>query len=263
MKVGIVIPAYNEERRIEKTLKEYLAYFDKIERVKKIKYKLLVSVNATTDNTLNIVKKYVKKNKNLNYINLVEGGKGNAVIQGFKYFIKEKYDLIGFVDADLATKPEQFNELIKSINGYDGIIADRYIKGSIVNPKPTIARKTASRIFNMAIRSILLLPYRDTQCGAKLFKRAALEKVIPNLSLSQWAFDVDLIYSLRKLNFTVKELPTVWSDMQYSKINFMKSGPMMLLGVIRLRLINSPFKVFSRVYDLSVLLANKLTKELI
>ena len=93
------------------------------------------------------------------------------------------------------------------------------------------------------------MPYRDTQCGAKLFKRAAIAKALPELNMTKWAFDLDLIYSLRRKGYKIREAQTIWRDREYSKINFMKSGPMMALAVFRLRLLNSPFKDFIRIYD--------------
>ena len=249
LKVAIVMPAYNEERRIGPTLDSYSEYFNRLVSNKVADYELLVVINNTKDRTEEIVKGKMKKNSRLRYLNFVKGGKGYAVIEGFKHFIKNKEKLIGFVDADMATSPEAFFELVRNIDNYDGIIASRYIEGATVKPKPTIQRFISSRIFNALIRAILFLPYRDTQCGAKVFKREAIVKVISKLSMSKWAFDVELIYTLRKFGFSVKEYPTKWADKQYSTINFMTSGPWMALGVIRLRLLNSPLKRFIRVYD--------------
>jgi len=248
MNISIVIPAYNEEKRIAKTLEAYSNYFNKISK-KSLNYEILVVINATTDKTESIVKKLKKKNKRIKYLNLKEGGKGFALIEGFKDALKRSNDLIGFVDADLATGPEAFYDLIKKINNYDGIIASRYIKGSIVQPKPTIQRIISSRIFNFLVRSLFLFSYKDTQCGAKLFKREAISKTISAIGITKWAFDVDLLYNLRKKGFVVKEIPTKWSDKEYSKINFLKAGPFMALGVIRLRILNSPFKKFIKIYD--------------
>ena len=248
-KASIIIPAYNEEKRIGKTLEAYLEYFDNLKKNKEIEYEILVVINNTTDKTEEIVKNFIKKNKNLSYLNLIKGGKGYATIEGFKDALKKDNDLIGFVDADMSTLPEDFFYLIKNIGSYDGTIASRYIKGSVIKPKPTIARLIAKRMFNTLIRSILFLPFRDTQCGAKIFKRQALQKAIPYLRLSQWAFDVDLLYTMKKNKFRIKEVKTNWTDREYSKINFWRAGPWMALGVIRLRILNSPFKSLIRIYD--------------
>lgn len=254
MKIAIIIPAYNEEKRIGQTLKEYASFF-------KDRANLLVVINNTTDKTEDIVKKYKKVYSNISYLNFKQGGKGFAIMEGFKEALKSNYELIGFVDADLATSPEAYNDLIKNINRNDGIIASRYLKNSIVNPKQSWQRIVVSRIYNILIRAILLLPYRDTQCGAKLFKRKAIEKVISELTMSKWAFDIDLIYAMAKRHMSIKEFPTIWGDKNYSKINFMKSGPWMALAVIRLRLINSPFRFIITTYDKIMKIIYKITKK--
>jgi glycosyltransferase involved in cell wall biosynthesis len=248
MKICIIIPAHNEERRISSTLDSYSKYFKS--KIKQgINYNFLVVINASKDNTLNIVKSKKKIDNKIDFLDLKRGGKGYAVLEGFKNSVEKDYDFIGFVDADGATTPEAFYDLIKNIRNNDAIIASRYIKGAIVEPKPKLARIIVSRIFNAFIRSLLLLPYKDTQCGAKLFRSEVIKNVIPKLTFSKWAFDVDLIYNIRKLGYNIFEFPTKWSDKEYSKINFMKSGPWMALAIVRLRLINSPLRFIVSTYD--------------
>ena len=248
-KVSIIIPAYNEEKRIAETLEENLRFFRKIKAQHILDFEIIVVVNGSSDRTIDIVKYCASKNKEVKYMNLSKGAKGYAVMEGFKRVLKGNSEFIGFKDADMSTKPKEFYGLIKKIGNYDGTIASRYMKGSIIEPKPTLARVIAKNLFNYFIRTILLLPYRDTQCGAKVFKRKALEQVIPMVTFSLWAFDVDLLYSLRKKGFKIKEIPTIWSDEEYSTINFWSSGPMMALAIIRLRILNSPFKSLISLYD--------------
>lgn len=249
MKIGIVIPAYNEEKRIARTLRAYSKYFETLRKKEGLDYEFLIVINGTTDNTPKIVSEFAKKNKRIKFLNLKQGGKGFAVRTGFTNLIKRKFDLIGFVDADLATTPVAYNDLISNISNYDGIIASRYLPESKVSPKPTFARRIVSRVFNILIRVVLFLPYQDTQCGAKLFKREAISSVMSNLSMSNWAFDVDILFNLQRKGYKIKEYPTTWSDQKYSKINFMQAGPFMALSIIRLGLINSPFKFIMRWYD--------------
>ncbi|MBU0760234.1 MAG: glycosyltransferase [Nanoarchaeota archaeon] len=248
-KIAILIPAYNEEKRIGRTLDAYSVYFENLRENNVLDYEILVVINNTTDRTEEIVKNAIMENGRIAYLNLKPGGKGFAVIEGFKDALKRENDLIGFVDADLATRPEDFYDLIRRIGGAGGAIASRYVPGARVQPKQSWQRVFVSRAFNFFIRSFLFLPYRDTQCGAKLFKRKAIEKSVGRLTMSQWAFDVDLIYSVRKSGFSVREVATRWSDREYSKINFWKAGPLMVLGVIRLRLLNSSLRDFIRIYD--------------
>lgn len=246
----LVIPAHNEEKRIGKTLEEYCKFFRNKKKQKAIKnFEIVVVINNTQDKTEEVVKKMQKRYKQLRYLNFKIGGKGFAVIEGFKYALKKNFDLIGFVDGDLATPAVAYYELIEKIDNYDGAIASRYIKGSIINPKPTWQRYIASRVFNFLIRSLLMMPYRDTQCGAKIFKKEALKKNIEYFRISKWAFDVDVLYQLRRKGHRIKEVPTIWSDQKYSKINLGKCGLEMFLAIVRLRLLNSPFKEFIRIYE--------------
>ena len=85
---------------------------------------------------------------------------------------------------------------------------------------------------------------------AQRFKKEVIKKITPELEITQWAFDIDLIYKVKKNRFKLKEHPTIWADEKYSKINFMKAGPKMAFAIIRLRLINSKFHFIVRAYDL-------------
>jgi len=146
--LSIVIPAYNEEKRIGETLKSYSDYFDKLSKKEKFRYEILVVINNTKDNTEGVVKSYKKKNKNIRYLNFKQGGKGFAVIEGFKDALTRKNDLIGFVDADLATPPNAFYGLVKHLGSYDGIIASRWHPKSLIKTKQTLLRKITSNGFN-------------------------------------------------------------------------------------------------------------------
>lgn len=249
LKIAIIIPAYNEERRIGKTLEAYGGFFSRMADAKIADCKIIVVINNTTDNTEQIVKAMARKHKNISYIDMLSGGKGRAVIEGFKIALQKDFDLIGFVDADMATSPEEFFKLVESGRNSDGAIADRYLPGSEIHPAPSIKRLIAKRSFNFLIRSLLLMPFGDTQCGAKVFKKKALATVIERLSMSQWAFDAELLYHLHTHGFRILPVPTKWYDREYSTLNFWRAGPWMALGVIRLRILNSPLKKFIRIYD--------------
>lgn len=246
-KVSIIMPAYNEEERIGKTLESYSNYFNLISKNGLSDYEIIVVINGTTDNTENVVKKHEKVNKKIKHLTYKRGGKGFAIIEGFKYALEKNRGMIGFVDADMATPPEEFYKLIKYIEKNNGVIASRGLRESQV--KTSFSRKLTNRGFNLVVRLLLFLPFSDTQCGAKLFDYDATKFIVSNMSFTQWAFDIEMLYLLINNNFKVKEIPTKWVDKEGSKINLTKVPIKMFLSVVRLRLTYSPLKFIVRLYD--------------
>ena len=239
--LSIIIPAYNEEKRIEKTVESYVNHF------KNYDYELIIIPNGCKDNTEKITKRLSNKHKQIKYKTIKEAiGKGGALKEGFKI---AKGDLIGFVDADNSTKPEDFEDLIRNIGKYDCIIASRYIKGAVVKPKQSITRIIASRVFNFLVRFLFNIKIYDTQCGAKLFKKEVIKNVLPKLDITKWAFDVDLLLKIKKSDYKIKEFSTKWEDSLGSTLKMKKAIPEMLLSLIRLRLINSRFRFIIVIYD--------------
>jgi len=248
-RVAIVIPAHNEQERIGETLRSYGGYFERLRKEKKLDYEILAVINASKDRTIDIVKSESAKNRHIKYIDLVKGGKGYAVIEGFKQELKEGFEIIGFVDADMATPPEAFYDLVKNIKGFGGAIAGRWMEGSIIKTPHTPFRKIMSWGFISLVKAVLFLNYHDTQCGAKMFSSEALKKVIPNLGLTQWAFDIEVLFWMKKYGFRVIEIPTIWEDKKGSKLHPLKVPFQMFTSVIRLRLLHSPLNFIVKGYD--------------
>jgi glycosyltransferase involved in cell wall biosynthesis len=246
-KLSVVIPAYNEEQRIGNTLENYLDFYKRLKEEKKIKdFEIIVVLNGCRDNTLGVVKKY--KCKELIILNFKRAGKGFAITEGFKDALKRDSDLIGFVDADMATLPEAFHDLFLNIYDDDGIIANRWHKDSIIIPKRSFVRQLFSSGFNLGVRTLFLFPHRDTQCGAKLFKKELIQKINPKLGSSEWSFDVDLLFYARREKAKIKSIPTTWIDKKGSHINKLRTPVTMALSAVRLRLVHSPFKFVVRIY---------------
>ncbi|MEK6908510.1 MAG: glycosyltransferase [Nanoarchaeota archaeon] len=248
-KIGIVIPAYNEEKRIQRKLEEYSPYFLKKSKVEKNQYSILVVINNTKDKTEEIVKNFIKKPNNVAYISLKKGGKGYAVTEGFKYFISKKFDMAGFVDSDLATSPDAFYDLVNNIDGYSGIIGNRWSIESKIDKKQNIIRRFASRIYNFMVRIMFFMKYNDTQCGAKLFKVNELKKIVNKIFITQWAFDINILYLCKLNGLRILEFPTAWADDGNTTVDTIRASIKMFSGTLRLRLIYSPFGFIVRVYD--------------
>src|SRR3989344_2196531 len=188
MDLSIIVPAYNEENRIERTIEDYVDYFKNTIK----NFEILIIVNGSRDNTYAIANELARRYEQIKTYNFIEKiGKGGAIIQGFKVVSGE---LIGFVDADNSTSAKAFHDLVSNIDGYDGVIASRWIKGSKILVLPPLSRRICSRCFNILVRLLFGLGIRDTQCGAKLFSKKAIKEVLPYLGITQWAFDIDLLY---------------------------------------------------------------------
>lgn len=221
--LSIIIPAYNEEKRIIPTLNDYLKFYKK-------NTEFIVVNDGSKDNTENIVKKFMKKHKNLKLINQKNKGKGAAVINGMK---NAKGNVIAFVDADNATIPEQFDKVLKYIKNYDVTIASRYFKDTIRKQK--LLTKIIGRGFNLLVKLFLNLRVNDTQCGAKIFKKQVLNKILPKIKPDKWAFDIQLLYFAKKSGFKIKEVPILWYSKDDSKLNMKKAIPGFLKTILKLR----------------------------
>lgn len=237
----IVIPAYNEEKRIEKTVRDYSEYF-------KEKAEILIVLNGCRDKTGEIVRNLKKEHSNIEFIEFSEAiGKGTAVRQGFRHVLKHetwimkhKTSLIGFVDADEATSPEEYERLGSMIGESDGVIGSRFLKGAKVSGR-SFLRNIVGHKFHLIVKILFNLPYKDTQCGVKIFKSEALEKILPELRVSNMAFDVEMLLAARKHGLKLKEVPTIWSGQPESgalgsPISFIKNGWKMFWTLVELKM---------------------------
>ncbi len=234
MELSIIIPAYNEEKNLDRTVKSYIDFF----RNKKVKFEIMIATDGCKDKTPEIAKKISREYREVKSINFKERkGKGGGIIEAFK---RLEGNWIGFTDADGSTPAEEFYKLYSYRKGFDALIGSRWVKGA-EKKGLTIKRKILSRGLNMLARSLFFLPYKDTQCGAKLLKRRTLKRILNQLQITDWAFDINLLYALRKSRARIREIAVNWkeSDTQ-SHINYKKAVIQMTLSLIRLRLIYSP-----------------------
>lgn len=203
----IVIPTYNEENRILKTLKAYTSFFDK-----RLNCEYIIS-DHSIDNTREIVRGFMKKHKNLYILGLSGRGKGIAIIEAFKI---AKGDLVGFTDADNSTSPEEFFKLYQNLKGYDAVIGSRRLsKSDVVIYHKSPLRRMGSFCLGLLVRTLFGLKIKDTQCGAKIFRREKIHMVIPKMRIKNSIFDVELLWRFNKIG-KIKEVPIRWIDDKFS-----------------------------------------------
>lgn len=257
MKLSIIIPAYNEELRIPAMLDAYLEHFtglypDNVE--------FIVVVNGSTDGTPAVVRDYEVRHPEVRSI--IESkpiGKGGAIMRGFA---AATGDLVGFSDADGATPPGAFENLITNLGHADGIIASRWLRDSNVHPRQPWQRLLASRVFNKLVCWFFKLDISDTQCGAKLFRREAIREVLPRLGVTAWAFDVDLLFQLRRAGYHTIEIPTTWNDIRGSKVRVVHTSLEMFAAICRLRLLYSPFRGLVSLYNIFAFHRTRLIRKI-
>jgi glycosyltransferase involved in cell wall biosynthesis len=235
----LLIPAYNEADRIEPVLREVAGYFGTHYTGK---FKLIVVLNGCRDNTLAVVQRVAAEFPAISWQNhSAPIGKGGALIEGMK--LAPLADLIGYVDADGATPPKAFHELVKLTDSADCVIGSRWLPGAVLHQAQPLMRRFTSRCFHLVVESLFWMGIKDTQCPAKVIRREAAEKIVNDLRIADLAFDVNFIVATKRAGFSVREVPTEWTDKAGSKVtaSLFRSSLTMFLSVVRLRLIYSPF----------------------
>jgi glycosyltransferase involved in cell wall biosynthesis len=235
----ILIPAYNEEARIEPVLRDYAAFFGKNYSGR---FQIVVILNGCTDDTLGVVQKVAVNFPVVRALEFKEPiGKGGALIEGLK--LAALGDFIAYADADGATPPSSLLDLTRHIGEADCVIGSRWLRGSVLHQEQTTLRKFFSRCFHLIVEVLFLMRIKDTQCPCKLMRRAAVEKIHSTLCITDLAFDVNLLVSLKRAGFKILEVPIEWTDIAGSKVtaSLFRSSLTMFLSALRVRLIYSPF----------------------
>lgn len=239
----LLIPAYNEEARIGPVLREYARYF---RGHYSGRFEIVVVLNGCRDNTIGVVEDAAAEFPEIRALEFENPiGKGGALIEGLK--LAGIADLIGYVDADGATAPDAFLDLVHHCrDDVDCAIGSRWLPGSVLKQSQSLKRRVFSRCFHIFVEMLFGMRIKDTQCGAKVMRRQAVEAIHANLRIADVAFDINLLYSLKHRGYKVLEVPTTWTDQIGSKISLNKGSLGILLSVVRLRLVYSPFYAMLR-----------------
>ena len=234
-----LIPAYNEEARIEPVLREYAEFFRKNFSGS---FQLVVVLNGCRDNTLGVVQRVAKEFPAVGWLDFPAPiGKGGALIEGLK--LAGHAEIIGYVDADGATGPAAVLELLPYLEKADCVVGSRWLPGSVLLKAQPKFRQVISRCFHLIVELLFWLHIKDTQCPCKLMRRAAVEQIHSSLRIADLAFDVNLLVALKQAGFRVLEVPIEWTDVVGSKVtsSLFRSALTMFLSVWRVRLIYWPW----------------------
>ncbi len=214
--LSVIIPAFNEEKRLPKTLNEINSYLSK----QNYNYEIIVVSDGSTDRTCEIVENLKSKITNLKIICEKENrGKGYAVKRGMLE-AKGKFRL--FTDADNSTPISEIEKFWPEFEkGADIVIASRDLKGAILDPPQNLYRRFVGEVFKYLRKIIVgLWEIQDTQCGFKCFKGEVAEKIFPKCKIERFAFDPEVLILAKKMGYKIKEVPIYWRNDPNSKIKF-------------------------------------------
>lgn len=227
--LSIIIPAYNEELRLPATLERIAAYFSAAGRAAEV----LVVDDGSTDGTAAVAEYYRVKIPALRVVsNGVNRGKGYSVRHG----MQEAHGRIAlFTDADLSAPIEEAGKLIDALEIYDVAIGSRAMDRSLIAVHESRFREFAGIIFNKIVRIILWLPFVDTQCGFKAFRRERCSIIFEQQTIERFGFDPELLYLARHHGLKVVEIPVRWGHSPATKVSMLHDSIQMFIDVFTIR----------------------------
>jgi len=227
---SIVIPAYNESARIGGTMEKILAFSAR----SGWRAEILIVNDGSDDDTAQIVRQHAAANPAVRLIeNPGNHGKGYSVRNGV---LHAQGQVILFSDADLSSPIEESTALFAALAaGADVAIGSRWLRSELQTQRQPLHRQLYGRIFNLLLRLILGLHYKDTQCGFKAFTRRAALTIFPLQKIERWGFDPEILYLARKFGFRVKEVPVRWAHREGTRLNPLRDGMRMLWEMLKIR----------------------------
>jgi len=229
--LSIVIPAFNEERRLPKAIEQIGAYLS----ARPLRAEIIVVDDGSTDATPKLTESYAGKHPGLRLIsNDRNRGKGFSVRHGV---LEARGEIVLFTDADLSTPIEEADKLLMAIRerGYDAAIGSRGIDKSLIEVHQSAFREQAGNLFNRLVRRIAALEFSDTQCGFKAFRRERTAIIFEQQRIESFGFDPEILFLAKRHGLRVAEIPVRWSHNSATKVNVIRDGIRMFLELLVIR----------------------------
>jgi glycosyltransferase involved in cell wall biosynthesis len=226
--LSIIIPAYNEEHRLPRTLEQIFAFLDEQDYTAEV----LIVENGSDDRTFEVAQELAEGRKRVHLFREEKRGKGNAVRRGMLES-KGKYRFL--CDADLSMPIEEINKFLPpELEDYDVAIASREVPGAVRYNEPEY-RHLTGRVFNGLIRLLVLPGLQDTQCGFKCFRAEIAEEIFRFQTLTGWSFDVEVLYIAQRKGYRIHEIPINWYFNADSKISVLQDSWKMFQDLLAIR----------------------------
>ncbi|MEO6801763.1 MAG: dolichyl-phosphate beta-glucosyltransferase [Granulicella sp.] len=228
--LSIVIPAYNESARIESTLERVMQCVE----AEGWDAEVLVVDDGSRDNTSAIITRWMEQYP---YLHLIQNpgnrGKGYSVRNGL---LQASGEIVMFTDADLSAPMEEAGRLLAALDaGADVAIGSRWMDRTRQTIHQPLYRQFFGRCFNAITRTVMGLPFKDTQCGFKAFKRPAAQVIFRLQRIERWGFDPEILFIARKLKYTIVEVPVTWGHDERSRMSYLRDGMKMLEEMVSIR----------------------------
>ncbi|HYL63333.1 MAG TPA: dolichyl-phosphate beta-glucosyltransferase [Candidatus Methylomirabilis sp.] len=227
--LSIVIPAYNEERRLPATLEAIAAFLPSLG----IETEIIVVDDGSKDQTASVAESFRNKFASLRLVpNGVNRGKGYSVRHGM---LEARGRNVLFTDADLSAPIEEAPKLLHALDTHDVAIGSRALDRKLITVHESRFREFAGIVFNIIVRITLRLPFVDTQCGFKAFRRERCKILFEQQRIQRFGFDPELLYLARHHGLKTIEIPVRWAHSPATKINMLRDSVQMFLDVFTIR----------------------------
>ena len=228
IKLSVVLPAFNEERRIESTLDGIHSYL----QAQNSEFEIVLVDDGSTDNTVSIDESWGGDTDAIRILKLPHKGKGFAVREGMLW---ARGNLRVMCDVDMSMPVEYLEQFVdKMSEGYDVVIGSRQVEGATIIGEP-FHRHMMGRIFNRYVRMILISDFHDTQCGFKCFTDEAADKLVRLQRVEGWGFDVEILIAAKSQNMKVFEMPVEWHHGSDTKVRLFSSTLEMIKDVMMIK----------------------------
>lgn len=228
IELSLVVPVFNEEKKLENTVKELLSFLRKHFRNN---FEIIISEDGSTDRTYQIALTLSKRFSNVRIIKNKHVGKGNAILRGFEH---SRGKIIGFTDVDLATDLNCMPRLVEKImNGADIAIGSRYADGN-KNVERNFERWFVSKAYNLMIQILFLSKIKDHQCGFKFFNKSSTIKLMRKVKNKKFVWDSELLIRAQKDGYKIAEVFVNWKEKKGGTVKIGRGSLEMLLDVLRL-----------------------------
>jgi len=228
--VEIVLPVYNEGKILKKNVLEVKKFFDEHSK----NFLIAIVDNGSTDHTYEIAESLQSEYSNIAAFRLKEKGRGRAL--RFR-ILNSSFSFVGYMDIDLSSNLSGLLRMYEELaRGYDVVIGSRLLPGAEV--QRSLIRRFLSTGYSFLVRWVLNLPYKDYQCGFKLFRRKQILNLLSLIKNNNWFFDTELIYYAHNNKLRIKEVPVLWKERKRGKVRLIPTIMEDVLGIVRLKLKN-------------------------